>query len=58
MQQFHIGALRDVNAKGVREIGKACGFDSIADFNYATSLGEFLNRLEENNKLTKTIIYN
>lgn len=58
VQQYHIGALRDVNAKGVREIGKACGFDSIADFNYAASLGEFLNRLEENNKLTKTIIYN
>ncbi|MCP4366649.1 MAG: glucuronate isomerase, partial [Deltaproteobacteria bacterium] len=58
VQQYHIGALRDVNIKGVRKIGKACGFDSIADFNYAASLGEFLNRLEEKNKLTKTIIYN
>ncbi len=58
VQQFHIGALRDVNAKGVRNIGKAGGFDSIADFSYVASLGTFLNRLEENGKLTKTIIYN
>ncbi|WP_341216238.1 glucuronate isomerase [uncultured Wocania sp.] len=58
VQQYHVGAFRDVNKKGVRIIGKACGFDSIADFNYATSMGIFLNRLEECNKLTKTIIYN
>lgn len=58
VQQYHIGALRNVNTKGVRLIGEACGFDSIADFSYAASLGEFLNRLEEKNKLTKTIIYN
>ena len=57
-QQFHVGALRDVNTKGVRTIGQACGFDSIADFSYAVSLSKFLNRLEEDGKLTKTIIYN
>ncbi len=58
VQQYHIGALRDVNKKGVRNIGKACGFDSIADFNYAISMGEFFNQLEESNQLAKTIIYN
>ncbi|WP_223552308.1 glucuronate isomerase [Aestuariivivens sp. NBU2969] len=58
VQQYHIGALRDVNIKGVRNIGKACGFDSIADFSYAASMGIFLNRLEEDNQLAKTIIYN
>ncbi|TLX78120.1 glucuronate isomerase [Labilibacter sediminis] len=58
VQQFHVGALRDVNTKGVRNIGQACGFDSIADFSYARSMGIFLNRLEEKGKLTKTIIYN
>lgn len=58
VQQFHIGALRDVNTKGVRHIGQACGFDSIADFNYADSMGRFLNRLEENGRLGKTIVYN
>jgi glucuronate isomerase len=57
-QQFHIGALRDVNTKGVRTIGQSCGFDSIADFSYADSMGKFLNRLEEEGNLTKTIIYN
>ncbi|RIJ50411.1 glucuronate isomerase [Maribellus luteus] len=58
VQQFHVGALRDVNTKGVQNVGQACGFDSIADFNYAHSMGLFLNRLEEQGKLTKTIIYN
>ena len=58
VQQFHIGALRDVNTKGVRTIGQACGFDSIADFSYARSMGIFLNSLEEKGTLTKTIAYN
>ncbi len=58
VQQFHVGALRDVNMSGVKEVGQACGFDSIADFSYAASMGKFLNRLEENGSLCKTIIYN
>lgn len=58
VQQYHVGALRDVNTKGVRKVGKASGFDSIADFNYAASMGKFFNRLEESNQLAKTIIYN
>ena len=57
-QQFHIGALRDVNQKGVAQVGKSSGFDSIADFAYARSMGQFFNRLELEGKLTKTIIYN
>ena len=52
-QQFHVGALRDVNMSGVRNIGQACGFDSIADFEYANSMGVFFNRLEEEKKLAK-----
>ena len=57
-QQFHVGALRDVNTKAVRTIGQACGFDSIADFPYADSMGKFFNTLEEAGTLTRTIIYN
>src|SRR3546814_3493436 len=29
VQQFHLGALRDVNKSGVIQIGAACGFDEI-----------------------------
>lgn len=58
VQQFHVGAIRNVNLKAVREIGEAKGFDSIHDFSYAASMGKFFNRLEEEGKLTKTILYN
>lgn len=58
VQQFHVGAIRNVNLKAVREIGQAKGFDSIHDFSYAQSMGIFFNRLEEEGKLGKTILYN
>jgi len=57
-QQFHVGALRDVNTTGVRNVGQACGFDSIADFNYASTMGHFFDKLEKLGKLAKTIVYN
>lgn len=58
VQQYHVGALRDVNTKGIRYVGKSCGYDSISDFSYAISMGKFFNQLEESNQLTKTIVYN
>lgn len=58
VQQYHIGALRDVNSQGVSRVGAACGFDSIADFNFAKSMGCFFDRLESENSLAKTIVYN
>ncbi len=58
VQQYHIGALRDVNKKAIHTIGKACGFDSIADFQFVESMGKFFNRLQKEGKLTKTIVYN
>jgi len=58
VQQFHIGAIRNVNSNATQLIGAAKGFDSISDFSYANSMGQFLNLLEKDNKLAKTIIYN
>lgn len=58
VQQYHIGAYRDVNSDGVKEIGQAKGFDSIHDFSYAQSMGRFLNTLHKSKLLTKTILYN
>lgn len=58
VQQFHYGALRNVNTRKVGEIGEATGFDSMGDYNVANDLGEFLNRLEKTEQLAKTIIYN
>jgi glucuronate isomerase len=58
VQQFHIGAIRNNNARLYREIGPDTGFDSIGDLNIAASLSAFLSRLDDTNQLTKTILYN
>jgi len=57
-QQFHIGAIRNNNPRLFRQIGPNTGFDSIGDHNYAKPLAKFLGRLDDNNQLTKTILYN
>jgi len=57
-QQFHIGALRNNNSRMHKLLGPDKGYDSIGDFEVARPMSNFLNRLENNEKLTKTIIYN
>jgi glucuronate isomerase len=58
VQQFHLGALRNTNARGRRTLGPDKGFDSIGDFDQASSLARFLDRLDDSNQLAKTILYN
>lgn len=58
VQQFHIGALRNNNTRLLTKLGPDTGFDSIGDFSQGQSLSKFLNKLDSQNKLTKTIIYN
>ncbi|MCF6351999.1 MAG: glucuronate isomerase [Cyclobacteriaceae bacterium] len=57
-QQFHLGALRNNNDRGLRELGPDTGYDSIGDFNHAIPLSKFLNTLDNTNQLAKTILYN
>ena len=57
-QQFHYGAIRDNNTRLFNQLGPDTGFDSIGDFTVAKSMSKFFNRLDTNNKLAKTIIYN
>jgi glucuronate isomerase len=57
-QQFHYGALRNNNTRFFKAIGADTGFDSIGDRNTAESLSTFLDRLDREDKLAKTIIYN
>lgn len=57
-QQFHIGALRNANTRMYQVLGPDTGYDSIGDFETARPLAKFLNRLDSNNQLAKTIIYN
>ena len=57
-QQFHYGALRNNNSKMFKRIGADTGYDSIGDWNTAKSLAKFLNTLDSEDKLAKTILYN
>lgn len=57
-QQFHIGALRNNNTRLFNLIGPDTGFDSIGDKPVAEPLSKFLNRLDMEHKLCKTILYN
>jgi glucuronate isomerase len=57
-QQFHLGALRNNNSRKLNTLGPDTGFDSIGDFSQASALAAFLNDLDLNNQLAKTVIYN
>ena len=57
-QQFHYGVIRNNNTRLFNQIGADTGFDSIGTFSTAKALSKFLNRLDVQNKLTKTILYN
>lgn len=58
VQQFHLGALRNVNTEKLKVFGPDTGFDSIGDFPQAEGLAGLLNNLEKTGRLTKTILYN
>ncbi|MBK6949722.1 MAG: glucuronate isomerase [Haliscomenobacter sp.] len=57
-QQFHLGALRNNNSRMMRTLGPDTGFDSIGDWSQAAALARFMDRLDNEDKLTKTIVYN
>ena len=57
-QQYHYGAIRDNNSKMFAQLGPDTGFDSIGEFPTAKACSKFLDRLNANGKLTKTILYN
>jgi len=57
-QQFHLGALRNNNQRMVAELGPDTGYDSIGDFSHAYTMSKFFDKLEQHERLTKTIVYN
>lgn len=58
VQQYHLGAIRNNNDRLLATLGPDTGFDSIGDFSQGKQLSKFLNKLDANNQLTKTILYN
>ncbi len=55
--QLHIGALRNNNRKMYEKLGPDTGYDSTNDLEIAEKLAAFLNCLEVDDVLPKTIIY-
>jgi glucuronate isomerase len=58
VQQLHLGTLRNNNTRMLKTLGPDTGYDSIGDFEIAKPLAKFLDRLDCQNNLPKTILYN
>lgn len=57
VMQFHIGALRNNNTMMLEKLGPDTGYDSINNSLDTQKLAKFLNALNINGHLPKTIIY-
>jgi glucuronate isomerase len=58
VQQYHLGAFRNKNLRKLKVLGPDTGWDSIGDFPQGEALAKFLGRLDTEDKLAKTILYN
>ncbi len=56
--QFHTGVWRNNNTRLFEQVGRDVGCDSMGDTSQGRSLGQFLNHLDQQNCLPKTIVYN
>jgi glucuronate isomerase len=56
--QLHLGAQRNNNTRLLNQLGPDTGFDSIGDYPQAGALAAYLDRLDQEKALPKTIIYN
>ena len=57
-KQLHLGPLRSANTRKLRDLGPDTGFDSIGDFPQAAALCAYLDLLESEGSLPRTIVYN
>jgi glucuronate isomerase len=57
-QQFHVGPIRNTNKRMGDITGADKGYDSIGDKEIAYGMFKFFDRLEQKEKLARTIIYN
>ena len=56
-QQFHYGAMRNNNSRMFRKLGPDTGYDSIGTWNTSLQLSRFLDKLDNEGLLAKTILY-
>jgi len=58
VQQFHVGAIRNNNSRRLHELGPDTGYDSIGDFEMARAMSRLFDKLDAQDQLAKTILYN
>ena len=56
-QQFHYGPMRNNNSRMFKQLGPDTGYDSIGTFNTAEAMSRFLDKLDSEGNLAKTILY-
>jgi len=56
--QLHLGALRNANSRARSILGPDTGFDAMGGTAQLAALARFLDSLEQDNALPKTIVYN
>lgn len=58
VQQFHLGAIRNNNTRIFRNVGLDTGHDSIGNNQDSYRMSRFLDLLDNEDKLAKSILYN
>src|SRR6056300_1379812 len=58
VQQFHLGAMRNNNTRMFNKLGPDTGWDSIGNYPISFGLSRYLDALDLENQLAKTILYN
>lgn len=58
VKQLHVGAFRNASTRMFKTLGRDTGFDSIADWPQVAPLIGYLDQLDRDKMLPKTIIYN
>jgi glucuronate isomerase len=57
VQQYHLGPLRNNNSRMLKQLGPDTGWDSMGGSVNIKEVGNFLDRLDRNNCLTRTVLY-
>ncbi len=57
-KQIHLGARRNNNTRMFQTLGPDTGFDSMGDFRQIDALCTYLDKLDRENSLPRTIVYN
>lgn len=58
VQQFHVGAIRNNNSRLLTKLGADAGVDSIGDWSMAAAMSRFFDRLDKDDRLAKSVVYN